>query len=111
MIYKLRLPLHLQPLHQPQHEVHPYPNVKAPAHLNKREINIGSEGELYICLCSLCSHPNVLTFFPVWGMLIRFDAFRLFFKLSFIQVSCVFLPLFWCTVKYKCTCIMINTTA
>ena len=27
MMYKLRLPLHLQPLHQPQHEVHPYPNV------------------------------------------------------------------------------------
>ena len=33
-IHKLRLPLHLQPLRQPQHEVHPYPNVKALAHLN-----------------------------------------------------------------------------
>ena len=34
MIYKLRLPRHLQPLRQPQDEVHPYPNVKALGHLN-----------------------------------------------------------------------------
>ena len=34
MIYKLGLPLHLQPLHQPQHEVDPYPNVKALVHIN-----------------------------------------------------------------------------
>ena len=27
MICKLRIPLHLRPLRQPQHEVHPYPNV------------------------------------------------------------------------------------